>query len=115
MRPCARVAQLVERLRSGVEAADALVSPAHQACWVIVPRGHVLSTFELVGTMPPGGSVSDAVDRHVATVIREDLAKVVARCNLKLGELLTVACDRVFVIPGDVPHKAQCRKSVLCD
>ena len=73
----------------------------------MVPREHVLSTFafKLLGTMLPGNSISDAVDTHVTKILREDRAKVVVRCNLKLGESLSVACDRAFVAPGPARHQ----------
>ena len=57
---------LASRLRCGLQRVDALLSSAHQARSVIVPKEHVLSTFELPGTMLPGNSIGDAVDSHVA-------------------------------------------------
>ena len=38
---------LARRLRYGLQKVGALLSSAHQARSVIVPKGHVLSTFEL--------------------------------------------------------------------
>ena len=53
---------LARGLRYGLERVGALLSSAHQARSVIVPKEHVLSTFLLPGTMLPGNSISDAVD-----------------------------------------------------
>jgi hypothetical protein len=64
--------------------------------------------------MLPRNSISDdAVDSHVGTVLREGRARAVVRHNLKLGELLSVACDRVFVIPGDGGHEVQWQESLV--
>ena len=52
-------AGLARRLRCGLQKVGALLSSAHQARSVIIPKGHVLSTFELPGTMLPGNSISD--------------------------------------------------------
>ena len=92
--------QLKMRLQRGLRSVDALAATAHQGRSVVVPREHVLSTFKLLGTMIPGCSMSDAVDTHVAAVLKEDKAKMTVKCNIKLGELVGVACDNAFVIPG---------------
>ena len=55
---------LARRLRYGLQKVGALLSSAHKARSVIVPKQHVLSTFELPGTMLPGNSISDAVNNH---------------------------------------------------
>ena len=60
---------LTRRLRHGLGRVGALLSSAHQARSVIVPKEHVLSTFLLPGTMLPGNSISDAVDGHVAQML----------------------------------------------
>ena len=49
---------LVRRLRHGLERVGALLNSAHQARSVIAPKEHVLSTFELPGTMLPGNSIN---------------------------------------------------------
>ena len=57
---------------------------------------HVLSACKLPGAMLPGCSTSDAVDSHVASVLKEGKAKMTVKCNMKLGELVGLACDNVL-------------------
>ena len=71
---------------------EALVSPAHQARLVVAPRGHVLSTFTLPGTMLPGNSISDACDSHVARVLAMEKAKLVVRYNLIEDRRIVECC-----------------------
>jgi hypothetical protein len=97
---------LARRLRCGLQKVGALLSSAHQARSVIVPKGHVLSTFELPGTMLPGNSISDAVNSHVADILGGEKRSLTVLCNVKVGELLSLACERVFVSPrlwGSMP------------
>ena len=82
---------LARRLRHGLQKVGALLSSAHQARSVIVPKEHVLSTFELPGTMLPGNSISDAVDGHVAQMLAEEKRNLTVLCNMKVGELLSIA------------------------
>jgi hypothetical protein len=93
---------LVRRLRCGLERVGALLSSAHQARPVIAPKGHVLSTFLLPGTMLPGNSISDAVDGHVAQMLAEEKRNLTVLYNMKVGELLSIACERAFVSPGSL-------------
>ena len=75
---------------------------------MIVPKEHVLSTFLLPGTMLPGNSISDAVDSHVAQVLagekRDLTALLTVLYNVKVGELLSIACERAFVSPGSLDN-----------
>jgi hypothetical protein len=95
---------LVRRLRYGLERVGALLSSAHQARSVIVPKEHVLSTFLLPGTMLPGNSISDAVDSHVAHVLAEEKRDLVVLYNVNVRELLSIACERAFVSPGSLDN-----------
>ena len=79
-------AGLARRLRHGLQKVGALLSSAHQARSVIVPKGHVLSTFELPGTMLPGNSISDAVNSHVAQILAEEKRSLTVLYNIKVGE-----------------------------
>ena len=47
------------------------------------------------------------------TQLEEDKAKMTIKCNMKLGELVGVACDNAFVIPGDVTHQGQWERLLL--
>ena len=78
-------ADLVRRLRYGLDRVGALLSSAHQARSVIVPKEHVLSTFLLPGTMLPGNSISDAVDSHVAQMLAEEKRDLTILYNVKVG------------------------------
>ena len=95
---------LARRLRYGLERVGAWLSSAHQARSVIVPKGHVLSTFELPGTMLPGNSISDAVPSHVADTLEEEKRSLTVLYNIKVGELLSLACERAFVSPSVLDH-----------
>jgi hypothetical protein len=95
---------LVSRLRYGLERVGALLSSAHQARSVIVPKEHVLSTFLLPGTMLPGNSISDAVDSHVAQMLAEEKRDLTILHNVKVGELLSIAHERAFVSPGSMDN-----------
>ena len=66
------VGDLARRLRHGLQKVGALLSTAHKARSIIVPRQHELSSFELPGTMLPGGCVSDNVHYHVANLLEEE-------------------------------------------
>jgi hypothetical protein len=91
---------LERRLRHGLEKVGALLSTAHKARSVIVPRQHELSSFELTGTMLPGGCVSDSVHFHVASLLEEEKNNLTVKYNMKVGELLGLACERAFLPPG---------------
>ena len=54
--------------------------------------------------MLPGNSISDAVDSHVAWILAEERRRLVVQYNMKIGELLGVACERAFVAPGSANH-----------
>ena len=97
-------ADLARRLRHGLQKVGALLSSAHKARSVIVPKQHVLSTFELPGTMLPGNSISDAVNNHVATILEEEKSQLTVLCNMKVGELLSLACERAFISPSVLDH-----------
>jgi hypothetical protein len=97
-------ADLARRLRCGLQKVGALLSSAHQARSVIVPKGHVLSTFELPGTMLPGNSISDAVNSHVADTLEEEKRSLTVLHNVKVGELLSLACERAFVSPSVIDN-----------
>ena len=94
---------LARRLRHGLQKVGALLDSAHQAR-SIIPEGHVLSTFELPGTMLPGNSISDAVNSHVAEMLEEKKRNLTVLCNMKVGELLSLACERAFVSPSVLDH-----------
>ena len=94
------VGDLARRLQHGLQKVGALLSTAHKARSIIVPKQHVLSQFELPGTMLPGGSVSDNVHRHVAELLEEEKNNLTVMCNIKVGELLSLACERAFISPG---------------
>ena len=91
---------LARRLRYGLQKVGALLSTAHKARSVIVPRQHELSSFELTGTMLPGGCVSDSVHFHVASLLEEEKNNLTVKYNMKVGELLGLACERAFLPPG---------------
>ena len=95
---------LAKRLRHGLQKVGALLSSAHQARSVIVPKEHVLSIFELPGTMLPGNSISDAVNSHVAQTLAEEKRSLTVLYNIKVGELLSLACERAFVSPSVLDH-----------
>ena len=94
------VRDLARRLRCGLQKVGALLSTAHKARSIIVPKQHVLSTFELPGTMLPGNSISDAVHHHVAEMLEEEKNNLTVIYNMKVGELLSLACERAFITPG---------------
>jgi hypothetical protein len=94
------VNDLARRLRYGLEKVGALLSTAHKARSIIVPRQHELSSFELPGTMLPGGCVSDNVHYHVANLLEEEKNNLTVMYNMKVGELLGLACERAFISPG---------------
>jgi hypothetical protein len=94
------VRDLARRLRYGLQKVGALLSTAHKARSIIVPKQHVLSTFELPGTMLPGNSISDNVHRHVAELLEEEKNNLTVIYNMKVGELLSLACERAFISPG---------------
>ena len=94
------VRDLARRLRYGLQKVGALLSTAHKARSIIVPKQHALSTFELPGSMLPGNSISDAVNSHVATMLEEEKNNLTVLCNMKVGELLSLACERAFITPG---------------
>ena len=50
--------------------------------------------------MLPGNSISDAVNSHVAQTLAEEKRSLTVLCNIKVGELLSTACERAFVSPG---------------
>ena len=93
---------LARRLRYGLQKVGALLDSAHQARSIIIPKGHVLPNFELPGTMLPGNSISDAVDGHVAQTLAEEKRNLTVLYNMKVGELLSIACERAFVSPGSL-------------
>jgi hypothetical protein len=97
---------LARKLRYGLQKikVGALLSSAHQARSIIIPKGHVLSTFELPGTMLPGNSISDAVNSHVAEILEEEKRNLTVLCNMKVGELLSLACERAFISPSVLDH-----------
>jgi hypothetical protein len=94
------VGDLARRLRHGLQKVGALLSTANKARSIIVPKQHVLSTFELPGTMLPGGCVSDNVHHHVAGLLEEEKNNLTVMYNMKVGELLSLACERAFISPG---------------
>ena len=94
------VNDLARRLRYGLQKVGALLSTAHKARSIIVPRQHELSSFELPGTMLPGGCVSDNVHFHVASLLEEEKNNLTVMYNMKVGELLSLACERAFISPG---------------
>jgi hypothetical protein len=94
------VGDLARRLRYGLQKVGALLSTANKARSIIVPKQHVLSMFELPGTMLPGGCVSDNVHRHVAELLEEEKNNLTVIYNMKVGELLSLACERAFISPG---------------
>jgi hypothetical protein len=91
---------LARRLRCGLQKVGTLLSTAHRARSVIVPRQHELSSFELTGTMLPGGCVSDSVHFHVASLLEEEKNNLTVKYNMKVGELISLACERAFLPPG---------------
>jgi hypothetical protein len=94
------VGDLARRLRYGLQKVGALLSTANKARSIIVPKQHVLSKFELQGTMLPGGCISDNVHRHVAELLEEEKDNLTVMYNMKVGELLSLACERAFISPG---------------
>jgi len=50
--------------------------------------------------MLPGNSISDAVSDHVATMLEEGKNNSTVLYNMKVGELLSLACERAFITPG---------------
>jgi hypothetical protein len=109
---------LARRLRYGLQKVGALLSTAHKARSVIVPRQHELSSFELPGTMLPGGCVSDNVHFHVASLLEEEKNNLTVMYNMKVGELLGLACERAFISPGGseaalIRNKAEWELSLL--
>ena len=50
--------------------------------------------------MLPGNSISDAVSNHVATMLEEEKNNLTVLHNMKVGELLSLACERAFITPG---------------
>ena len=112
------VRDLARRLRYGLQKVGALLSTAHKARSIIVPKQHVLSTFELPGTMLPGNSISDAVNSHVAEILEEEKRNLTVLYNMKVGELLSLACERAFISPGGseealIRNKAEWELSLL--
>jgi len=112
------VNDLARRLRCGLEKVGALLSTAHEARSIIVPRQHELSSFELPGTMLPGGCVSDNVHFHVASLLEEEKNNLTVMHNMKVGELLGLACERAFISPGGseaalIRNKAEWELSLL--
>jgi hypothetical protein len=91
---------LARRLQRGLQKVGTLLSTAHRARSVIVPRQHELSSFELTGTMLPGGCVSDSVHFHVASLLEEEKNNLTVKYNMKVGELISLACERAFLPPG---------------
>ena len=71
---------------------------------MIAPKGHVLSTFLLPGTVLPGNSISDAVNGHVAHTLAEEKRKLTVLHNMKVGELQSIACERAFVSPRSLDN-----------
>ena len=54
--------------------------------------------------MLPGNSVSDAVSSHVATILEEEKNNLTVLYNMKVGELLSLACERAFISPSVQDH-----------
>jgi len=50
--------------------------------------------------MLPGGCVSDSVHFHVAGLLEEEKNNLTVKYNMKVGELLGLACERAFLPPG---------------
>jgi hypothetical protein len=112
------VGDLARRLRCGLQKVGALLSTANKARSIIVPRQHELSSFELPGTMLPGGCVSDNVHHHVANLLEEEKNNLTVMYNMKVGELLGLACERAFISPGGseaalIRNKAEWELSLL--
>ena len=64
--------------------------------------------------MLPRNSISDACDSHVERVLAEERKKLVVQYNMKIGELLGIACERrAFVVPGCANHQGQWERPIL--